>query len=68
MRVVSVDTVLFHKALTLYRERGDKDWGLTDCISFVVMREQELTEAMTTDRHFVQAGFRALMREHVKHE
>ncbi|MDM8545379.1 type II toxin-antitoxin system VapC family toxin [Candidatus Venteria ishoeyi] len=63
MHVVSVDTALLHKALALYRKRNDKDWGLTDCISFVVMQEQTLCEAMTIDRHFIQAGFRALMRE-----
>ncbi len=37
--------------------------GLTDCISFVVMQEQKVNKAMTIDRHFIQAGFRALMRE-----
>ncbi len=68
MRVVNVNTELFRKALNLYRERGDKDWGLTDCISFVVMWEQGLTDVMTTDQHFIQAGFRALMREYTKHE
>lgn len=62
-RVVSVDTGLLSRALELYSQRGDKDWGLTDCISFIVMRDQQLLEAMTTDRHFVQAGFRALMCE-----
>ena len=62
-RVVSVDTGLLKRALCLYDERTDKEWGLTDCISFVVMAEQNLSDAMTTDRHFIQAGFRALMRE-----
>jgi len=47
----------------MYRERPHKDWGLTDCVSFVVMREQGLVDALTTDEHFQQAGFRALMRE-----
>jgi predicted nucleic acid-binding protein len=44
-------------------ERPDKTWGFTDCISFVVMREEGLTDAVTADVHFVQAGFRALLRE-----
>lgn len=61
--VVPVDTGLLNRALALYDERTDKDWGLTDCISFVVMSDQNLTDAMTTDRHFIQAGFQALMRE-----
>lgn len=61
MRVVTVDTPLITQALTLYSDRSDKKWGLIDCISFVVMAEQSLTDAMTADIHFVQAGFRALM-------
>ena len=63
LRVVSVDTPLLTRALQLYRERPDKTWGLTDCISFVVMQEQGLTDAVTADEHFVQAGYRALLRE-----
>jgi predicted nucleic acid-binding protein len=61
VRVVSVDTPLLSRALELYRKRPDKDWGLTDCISFVVMPEQGITEALTADHHFVQAGFNALL-------
>ena len=61
MKVVSVDTSLLNHGLELYHSRSDKDWGLTDCISFVVMREQNLIDALTADRHFVQAGFRALL-------
>ena len=57
LRVVSVDTPLLQRALTLYRKRLDKEWGLTDCISMVVMREQGIAEAVTADRHFIQAGF-----------
>jgi predicted nucleic acid-binding protein len=63
IRVVSVDTRLFEAGLSLYQRRPDKTWGLTDCISFIVMGEQGVTEALTADRHFVQAGFRALLRE-----
>jgi len=54
--------LLFEQAWRLYRERPDKEWGLTDCISFVVMQERGLTEALTADEHFEQAGFHALMR------
>lgn len=61
MRVVSVDTPLFVQALDLYQARPDKGWGLTDCISFVVMQQQGLTDAVTTDSHFPQAGYRALL-------
>jgi hypothetical protein len=45
----------------LFRQRADKAWGLTDCISFVVMREREIPEALTADEHFEQAGFVALL-------
>jgi len=61
MRVVPVDSALLQRGLNLYRSRADKAWGLTDCISFVVMEEQQLTDAVTADRHFQQAGFQALM-------
>lgn len=53
----------FASAVTLFRARPDKEWSLTDCSSFVMMRERGLTEALTTDHHFEQAGFRALLRE-----
>jgi hypothetical protein len=61
MRVVTVDTALLNRALQLYRARLDKMWGLTDCVSFVVMQEQGLTDAATADEHFTQAGYRALL-------
>lgn len=61
--VVPVDTALFTQALTLYEDRPDKTWGLTDCISFVVMRDRELVDAATGDRHFQQAGFHPLLLE-----
>lgn len=63
LRVVPVDTPLLLRGLTLYEDRPDKAWSLTDCISFIVMQEQSLTDAATPDRHFQQAGFNALMRE-----
>lgn len=61
IRVVSVDTQLLTRTLQLYEARPDKTWGLTDCISFVVMQENGLIDAVTADHHFVQAGYRALM-------
>jgi predicted nucleic acid-binding protein len=63
MQVVSLDTSLIRRAMQLFAARKDKDSGLTDCISFVVMQEEGLTNALTADRHFIQAGFRALMSE-----
>jgi hypothetical protein len=61
MTVVTVDTSLLSRALDLFEGRDDKEWGLTDCISFVVMRDRGVLDAVTGDRHFQQAGFRALM-------
>ncbi len=53
----------FHvRGLDLYFSRPDKDWSLTDCISFVVMQDEKLTDALTGDHHFSQAGFNALFR------
>lgn len=63
IRLVSFDSAQKPAALALYEQCKDKDWGVTDCFSFVVMREHGLTEALTADHHFVQAGFRALLLE-----
>jgi predicted nucleic acid-binding protein len=60
-QVVHVNETLWQRGWQLFLERPDKDWGLTDCISFVVMQEHGLTRAFTSDRHFEQAGFVRLM-------
>ncbi|MEP7037764.1 MAG: PIN domain-containing protein [Acidobacteriota bacterium] len=52
---------LFKKAWSLYRERPHKEWGLTDCASFVVMIERGINTAFTSDKHFEQAGFVKLL-------
>jgi hypothetical protein len=54
---------LFAAGVELYAGRPDKEWSLTDCISFVVMQREGLTDALTGDRHFEQAGFSALLRD-----
>ncbi|MDM8004628.1 MAG: PIN domain-containing protein [Phycisphaerae bacterium] len=63
-RVVIVPTTddIFDRGVDLYGNRPDKDWSLTDCISFVVMQERGITEALTGDHHFEQAGFTALLK------
>ena len=61
IHVVSIDSALLNRALQLYAARMDKTWGLTDCISFIVMQDQNLIEAATADVHFVQAGYQALL-------
>jgi len=53
----------YERGLELYASRPDKDWSLTDCTSFVIMREYGLTDALTGDRHFEQAGFQTLLAE-----
>ncbi|MFV9503379.1 MAG: type II toxin-antitoxin system VapC family toxin [Oscillochloridaceae bacterium umkhey_bin13] len=61
VEIVPISDDLYIRALRLYTSRMDKEWGLTDCISFVVMHERNLTMALTPDRHFRQAGFQTLM-------
>jgi predicted nucleic acid-binding protein len=48
-------------AMRLYEARGDKSWSLTDCFSFVAMRQRQLTDALSADRHFEQSGYRAAL-------
>jgi len=62
VRIVAIDSGLIERGLALYESRHDKTWGMTDCISFLVMEEQGLRDALTADEHFVQAGFKALLR------
>jgi predicted nucleic acid-binding protein len=50
------------RAMELYNARPDKDWSLTDCSSFVIMQDRGVTEALTADHHFEQAGFKAMLK------
>lgn len=50
------------QALDLYHQHADKEWTLTDCVSFVIMRKRDVIEALTGDQHFEQAGFIALLK------
>ena len=61
IEVVHVTPELYAKGWELYSNRLDKDWGAIDCISFVIMQERNLTEALTSDHHFEQAGFKILL-------
>lgn len=60
--IVPLSSSLLERGLDLMRSCSDKDWSLTDCISFVVMRDAGLKEALTGDRHFEQAAFTALLK------
>ncbi len=61
-QIVEVTGLSYDRALALYQNRTDKAWGLVDCLSFVTMTELGLGDALTADRNFEQAGFRALLR------
>jgi len=53
---------LFARGVSLYTDRPDKAWSLTDCISFEIMKELRIVDALTGDHHFEQAGFRTLLK------
>jgi predicted nucleic acid-binding protein len=59
--VVEANTDLLRAGLRLYTSRLDKEWSLTDCISFVVMTQRGVVHALTHDHHFKQAGFHILL-------
>lgn len=61
--LVHASPELFAAGLQLHRDRPDKEWSLTDCVSFRVMRERGITRALAYDIHFEQAGFEALLRK-----
>jgi predicted nucleic acid-binding protein len=60
--VVPIDPALETSAWALWASRPDKGWSLVDCASFVVMRQRGLTDALTTDHHFEQAGLTRLLK------
>lgn len=62
VQVIHLDPPLFMRAFDLYKSHVDKLWGLVECLSFVVMKDFGIIDALTTDRHFEQAGFNVLIR------
>ena len=60
--VIAMAPHLFETGLQLHAARPDKEWSLTDCISFMVMDGRKVSRALTYDHHFEQAGFEALLR------
>ena len=62
VKVIHLHPPLFRKTFELYKSRSDKLWGLIDCVSFVVMKELGITDALSADKHFEQAGFRVLIK------
>jgi uncharacterized protein len=61
VRTIPASDGLLRRGLELYAARPDKAWSLTDCISFIVMKDEGVREALTGDQHFQQAGFVALL-------
>jgi predicted nucleic acid-binding protein len=61
-RVRWIGSEYFDAATTFFRQHLDHDYSFTDCASFVVMQDMGLSDALTTDRHFTEAGFRALLQ------
>lgn len=55
--VISITPELLNAAIQMYETHQDKTWGLVDCLSFVVMKQQQISVALAFDRHFIQAGF-----------
>ena len=62
VEIIPVTNELYNAAFQLFRSRQDKEWGLVDCISFVVMQNRGIADALTADEHFNQAGFRASLK------
>ena len=63
VKIIRESDELFEQGVLLYERRRDKDWSLTDCVSFLVMDREGLREALTNDHHFKQAGFVPLFAE-----
>ena len=63
IQVIKFNEELFHQALNYYTQYLDKDWSLTDCLSFAVMRKECISIAYSSDHHFEQAGFHYTLRQ-----
>ena len=63
VEIVPSTSDLFRRGTDFFSARPDKEWSLTDCISFVVMNERGITDTLTSDHHFEQAGFRVLLKD-----
>jgi predicted nucleic acid-binding protein len=59
--LINPDDTLLHSAKAMIRQQADKGYSFVDCLSFCLMNERKITEALTTDAHFRKAGFTALM-------
>lgn len=62
VKIIQANAFLFQRGIDLFDQCRDKNWSLTDCLSFVAMRNERITESLTGDRHFAQAGFALLLK------
>ena len=60
--IIPAEPAVFEQGIELFTDRPDKEWSLTDCISFVVMGTRRIADALTADHHFEQAGFNAVLK------
>ncbi len=63
IEIIPLSEPLYQRGFELFRQRPDKEWGLVDCISFIVMQDRGITDALTADDHFLQAGFIPLLSD-----
>jgi uncharacterized protein len=61
VEIIPMTEELYERGFQLFKARPDKEWGVIDCISFVIMQDQGITAALTADKHFQQHGFKALL-------
>ncbi len=61
INVIFIDEEIYTQSWERYKDRDDKEWSLTDCISFIIMEDEGIQRAFTTDHHFEQAGFTKLL-------
>ena len=61
VKIVKLNFSMLKKAFDLYKKYDDKTWSLTDCLSFTIMNENKIKDALTFDKHFQQAGFHTLV-------
>ena len=61
VEVVWIDPLLHHEAMRLLQSQLDKSYSLCDAVSFLLLQQRRIVDALTTDHHFEQAGFRRLL-------
>jgi predicted nucleic acid-binding protein len=67
IRIEWIGMARFDLTKAFFRKHSDHDHSFTDCTSFVLMRELKLSQALTTDRHFLEAGFESLLPPSPRH-